>query len=60
VAGGTAPRRVQVLPLVVKKLGRPGAGGEVKKTVTVSAKQNTSFRVSYIPKRKINMLVSED
>jgi hypothetical protein len=45
VAGGTAPRRVQVLPLVVKKLGRPGAGGEVKKTVTVSAKQNTSFRV---------------
>lgn len=61
MAGGTATRGVQDLPLVaVKKLGSPGAGGEVKKTVTVSAKQNISFRLLYMPIRKNKMLVSAD
>jgi hypothetical protein len=53
VAGGVATRGVQVLPLVeAKKSGRPGAGGEVRKTVAVSAKQDISFRVLYMPRRK--------
>ncbi len=59
VPGGTATRGVQVLLLVeVKESGRPGAGGEFKKTVTVSPKQDISFRVCSCPDAKNKMLVS--